>query len=390
MAASDHARRVAPRKNGTFFGRDVQKWPTWGTRFVDVSVDVPHNGPLPFALVSFRHGGGWCYCVERVLATRCAARPTDECVLGDGERAAFAGDARACERALLRRHAGGAAPLRRRHDAPAGPRPLPLRFVSALMHEYQGIEVEHVEGEFHAKCELAIAAGAARRRRVDPVAAMALVRGAVLDKRWGSELGGRAHVRRVCCSADLEHLCWERLEGPGDLDDLKHSGDARRLVAAPRPGRKRAFKSVWLGECDVVEGFSERAPSLAERLGGFARGGAAERFRFAVRVEEEGVARPGFASALSAISGEGLRADASLASRPASKELHFASRGAAREEGVPTSKAPLSAGFVSADFGTSDHRSERSRIFGGARARGAFTLNASPGSARRFATRSRT
>ena len=31
-----------------------------------------------------------------------------------------------------------------------------------------------------------------------------LVRGAVLDKRWGSELGGRAHVRRVCCSADLE------------------------------------------------------------------------------------------------------------------------------------------------------------------------------------------
>ena len=42
MAASDHARRVAPRKNGTFFGRDVQKWPTWGTRFVDVSVDVPH------------------------------------------------------------------------------------------------------------------------------------------------------------------------------------------------------------------------------------------------------------------------------------------------------------------------------------------------------------
>ena len=39
MAASDHARRVAPRKNGAFFGRDVQKWPTWGTRFVDVSYD---------------------------------------------------------------------------------------------------------------------------------------------------------------------------------------------------------------------------------------------------------------------------------------------------------------------------------------------------------------
>ena len=366
MAGAMPTRAVKAGGGGGFWSPARPRWPTWGTRFVEVKVEVAAGGPLPVALVAFEHGGSWRYCVERVTACQCAARPTDECVLSEEARARLGGDAGACERFLLSEisaeGAGGGAfvSLRRRHDAPSGPRPLPLRDVSALLHDYQGIEVEHVEGEFHAKCELAIAAATARRRGVDPVAALALVRGAILDKRWSGELsvgGGRAHVRRVCCSADLEHLCWERLEGPGDLDDLKHSGDARRLVAAPRPGRKRAFKSVWLGECDVVEGFSERAPSLAERLGGFARGGAAERFRFAVRVEEEGVARPGFASALSAISGEGLRADASLASRPASKELHFASRGAAREEGVPTSKAPLSAGFVSADFGTSDHRS---------------------------------
>lgn len=146
-------------------------WPTFGTHFT--YLDAAIGDPFPVALVAFAHGGEWCYAVERVLVLDCDARPTDEVVLDANLRRAFRGDPRACAAHFA---TATALPLRRRHDAPRGPRPLPLRVLDALLHAHQGIAVEHVDHEFHGACELAIARATARRAGVDPVACLALVR----------------------------------------------------------------------------------------------------------------------------------------------------------------------------------------------------------------------